>query len=295
MSSSVRAGLDHLTSLEFPEVEHAYSERDTILYALGVGFGIDPLDPEQLAFVYGPALRVAPTMASVLAGPGLWFRRTEVGIDYAAVVHGSERIELDAPLPPAGVVAARTRIIAVIDKGAAKGALVVTEREIRDRRSGQRLATVRQTAFCRGDGGRGGSHAAADAPHMVPDRLPDAVCTLPTQPQAALIYRLSGDLNPLHADPRAAASAGFPRPILHGLATYGVIGHALVRTLCGYDSTRLRGIDCRFTAPVFPGDAIRTEIWRDGAVLSFRALVDGRVVADNGWARMFEPVGTDCG
>lgn len=278
--------LGRLTSLEFPEIEHAYTERDTILYALGIGFGIDPLDLDQLAFVYEPGLKVAPTMAAVLAYPGFWYRDRDLGIDFTKIVHGSERIVLERPLPPAGIVTARNRVVAVIDKGAARGALVVTERAIHERPSGELLATVRQTAFCRGDGGRGGTHDTAPVPHPVPARAPDAVCTLPTQPQTALIYRLSGDPNPLHVDPRAAAKVGFPGPILHGLATYGVIGHALMRCMCGYDPLRLRGIDCRFTAPVFPGEAIRTDIWRDGAVLSFRAFVGDRVVADNGWAAL---------
>jgi len=231
----------------------------------------------------------------VLAAPGAWYRRKDVGIDYAQVVHGSERIELAAPLPPAGVVTARTRVVAVVDKGAGKGALVVSERALHDQATGRLLATVRQTAFCRADGGRGGTHASVPPPHLAPNRPPDLVCTLPTQPQAALIYRLSGDLNPLHADPRTAAAAGFPRPILHGLATYGLIGHAILRSFCGYDPSRLRAMDCRFTSPVFPGDTVRVELWRDSAVASFRARVDSRVVADCGWARLIEPGAADCG
>jgi acyl dehydratase len=288
-------GLEQLTAIEFPDVEHAYGPRDTILYALGIGFGIDPLDSDQLAFVYEPGLRAMPTMATVLAAPGFWYRDRAIDIRHEAVVHASERIELAAPLPAAGALVARTRVVSVIDKGAAKGVLIVTERKIRERATDRLLATVQQTAFCRADGGRGGTHATSPAPHIVPGRPPDAVCTLPTQPQGALIYRLSGDLNPLHADPRAARAAGFPRPILHGLATYGVIGHALVRSLCGYDPARLRAIDCRFTAPVFPGDAIRTEMWQDGSTISFRAYADDRMVADNGWATLFDDSIADCG
>jgi acyl dehydratase len=276
-----------LLATDFPEIEHAYTQRDTMLYALGIGFGIDPLDAAQLAFVTEDGLKSAPTMAVVLSYPHGWYRRT--GIDFLRVVHASERIVLHRALPPEGVVAARMRVVSVIDKGAGKGALVVAERDI-FARTGAKLASVRHVGFCRGDGGCGSAGAALPPPQPLPARAPDAACTLPTQPQMALIYRLSGDRNPLHNDPATAARAGFSRPILHGLATYGVIGHALLRTLCDYDPARLHGMDCRFTAPVFPGETIRTEIWRDGNVASFRALVDGRVVADNGWAAIGEPL-----
>lgn len=295
MSSGSLMGLERLTDIAFPEVEQSYGPRDTILYALGIGFGVDPLDRDQLAFVYEPGLRAMPTMATVLAAPGFWYRERDTGIRHTSVVHASERIELAAPLPAAGLVVARTRVVSVIDKGAPKGALVVTERTIRDRATDRLLATVQQTAFCRADGGRGGTHTAGPAPHIVPSRSPDLDCTLPTQPQSALIYRLSGDLNPLHADPDIARAAGFPQPILHGLATFGVIAHALVRSLCGYDPARLRAMDCRFTAPVFPGDAIRTEMWQDGATISFRAYAGDRMVADNGWAALFDDSAANCG
>ena len=276
--------LSRLRERPFPEVEHAYSERDTMLYALGAGYGIDPLDTEQLRFVYEAALKAAPTMATVLAHPGVWY--SNIGLDYVRVVHASERIEIDHPLPPSGVLVARTRVVDFIDRGHRRGGFLVSQREIHDKTTGTRLATVTQTAFCRADGGRGGTSTVSPTPHKLPERAPDAVCSLPTQPQTALIYRLSGDPNPLHVDPAVAALAGFARPILHGLATYGVVGHALLRTLCGYDPARLRGMDCRFTAPVMPGDTIRTEIWQDGETVSFRALVGDKAVVDNGWARV---------
>ncbi len=276
--------LSHLRDTPFDEVEHAYGERDSILYALGAGFGADPLDTAQLAFVYEPWLKAAPTMATVLAHPGVWYKN--IGIDYVKVVHASERIEIFHPLPPQGVLVARNRVVDFIDRGHRKGGFLVSERDIRDKATGLKLATVTQTAFCRADGGRGGTSTVSPVPHKVPDRAPDAVCSLPTTTQAALIYRLSGDPNPLHIDPAIAALAGFPRPILHGLATYGVVGHALLRTLCGYDTARLRAMDCRFTSPVYPGDTIRTEMWQDGETVSFRALVGEKAVVDNGWARI---------
>ena len=151
---------------------------------------------------------------------------------------------------------------------------------------------MKQTTFCRADGGFGGAKRDTPAPHAIPDRAPDLVCDLPTRPEMALIYRLSGDVNPLHADPEFARSGGYPRPILHGLATMGVAGHALLKTLCGYDPARLTGMSLRFSAPVFPGETIRTEIWQDndkaGAVVSFRARVMERdvVAINNGRAEI---------
>ena len=274
---------DRLMALQFPEIEHRYTPRDAMLYALGVGCA-DPMDAAQLDFAVETRLKVAPTMAVVLAYPGFWYRDLDTGLDFQKVVHGSESVTLDRPLPAEATVVAQNRVVGIIDKGPGKGALVTTRREIFEKSSGERLATVIQTAFCRGDGGIGGPAGAAPQPHPLPQRAADIACTLPTQPQAALIYRLSGDLNPLHCDPHFALAAGYPRPILHGLATYGVVGHALLRSACGYDPARLRAMECRFSAPVFPGDAVRTEIWLDGAELSFRAFAGERLVVNNGRA-----------
>ena len=283
---------DRLMALRFPEIEHHYTARDVILYALGAGYGTDPMDPAQLGFTVETRLQAAPTMAAVLAYPGFWYRDLDSGLDYQKVVHGSESITLDRVLPVAATVVAQNRVVGIVDKGPGKGALVTSRREIFEKASGARLATVTQTAFCRGDGGIGGPAGAPPPPyppphplpHLLPDREADIACTLPTQPQAALIYRLSGDLNPLHCDPDTARAAGFPRPILHGLATFGVVGHALLKSACGYDPALLASMECRFSAPVFPGDAVRTEIWRDGRVLSFRAFVGDRLVIANGRA-----------
>ncbi len=163
----------------------------------------------------------------------------------------------------------------MIDKGAGKGALVYTERKITDKASGALIATVTQTTFCRADGGFGGPPRESPPAHKIPERAPDLVCDLGTRPEQALIYRLSADRNPLHVDPEVAKAAGYPRPILHGLGTFGVVGHALLKSVCGYDPTRVRSFAGRFSAPVFPGETIRTEFWRDGDVVSFRALGAG--------------------
>ena len=140
-----------------------------------------------------------------------------------------------------------------------------------DKATGDLIATVTQTTFCRADGGFGGPPRQAPEPHPLPTRAPDAVCDLGTRPEAALIYRLSGDRNPLHAEPAFAKQAGYPRPIMHGLGNFGISGHAVLKTMCGYDPSKLASFACRFSAPVFPGETIRTEMWRDGAVVSFRA------------------------
>jgi acyl dehydratase len=279
---------DKLLALKIPDVEASYGPKDCMLYALGVGLGLDPLDEAQLSFVYEKHLKVLPTMAVVIGYPGFWAKELDTGIDWVKVVAGEHSLELHRPLAPSGTVISRTRVLDVVDKGAGKGAIVYSERTIDDKQSGERIATIVQTTFCRGDGGFGGPPRETRPVHPIPERAPDLACDLPTRPEAALIYRLSADPNPLHADPAVAKAAGFPRPILHGLATFGVAGHAIVKSLCDYDPTRLTAIAGRFSAPVFPGETIRTEIWRDGKVVSFRARVVERdvIALNNGRAEI---------
>lgn len=261
---------EKLMNIEIPTIEQSYTEKDTILYALGVGLGQDPTDREQLRFVYENNLKALPTQAVVLAHPGLWVRDLDTGIDYVKVVHGEQGLVLHKPLPASGTVLGISRVTGVFDKGEGRGALVLSERKIVEKSTGDLLATISQTTFCRGDGGFGGPSGPTPAPHVLPEREADMVCDLATVPQAALIYRLNADMNPLHADPDIAAKAGFPQPILHGLATYGVSGHAVLKSVCDYDPGRLKSLDCRFTAPVYPGETFRTEIWIDGTIVSFR-------------------------
>ena len=279
---------DKLKSWPFPDLVHRYSERDTMLYALGLGCGADPLDRNDLRFVYEDGLQVLPTMAVTLGYPGMWLRREDIGVDWRKILHGEQGIVLHRPLSPSGTVIGRTRVTEIVDKGAAKGALLYSERDVVDEASGELVATLTSTTVLRGDGGFGGPSGPTPEPHPLPERAPDLVCDLPTLPQAALIYRLSGDYNPLHADPEVARAAGFDRPILHGLCTFGVAGRALVRTVCGHDPARLRRMQVRFSAPVFPGETIRTEVWRDGAIVSFRSRVLQRdlVVLNNGMAEV---------
>jgi len=273
---------DKLMALEIAPAEQVYEPKDCMLYALGCGLGHDPMNDDELAFVYEKNLKVLPTMATVLGHTGSLVRDPHTGIDWVMVVNGEQGFTLHRPLAGQGVVIGRTRIVEVIDKGAGKGALLFTERDITDKATGESVATITQTIFCRGDGGFGGPPRQAPAPHALPARDPDAVCDLGTRPEMALIYRLSGDYNPLHAEPAAAKAAGYPRPILHGLGTFGVSGHAVLKTMCNYDPARLVSFSGRFSAPVFPGETIRTEMWRDGAVVSFRArVVERDVIAIN--------------
>jgi acyl dehydratase len=276
---------EKLLALRFPEIRQAYGWRDSIIYALGTGFGQDPTDERQLRFVDETRLKAVPTMANVLAYPGFWMRDLDTGIDWVKVVHGEHAMRLHRPLPPQGEVIGRTRIVDLVDKGPGKGALVYAERIVTDAASGETLATLLQTVFCRGDGGFGGKGEALRTPHPVPERAPDFSIDMPTHPQMALIYRLSGDLNPLHADPAVARKAGYDRPILHGLATYGVAGHGLMAALCDYEPERFLAIEGRFSAPVFPGEPITIDIWREEpGRAAFRARVATRnaVVFNNG-------------
>jgi acyl dehydratase len=281
---------DRLMALDIPVVEHTYTTKDTILYALGVGLGHDPLDEKQLAFVTEKDLRALPTLVTVLGHSAFWIRDLDTGIDYLRLVHGEESIRLHRPLPAAGTVIGKTRVLDIVDKGPGKGAVLYAERTVTDKASGELLASVVHTVFCRGDGGFGGpaQTTVAAVPHALPQRTPDLVCDLSTRPETALIYRLSGDLNPLHSDPATAKAAGFPRPILHGLASFGVVGHALLKTVCDYDPARLSAMEGRFSAPILPGETIRTEMWRDGNVVSFRARVVERdvIAISNGRAEI---------
>lgn len=277
---------DKIMNWPFEPVEQTYTANDTILYALGLGLGANPLDENELNFVFEEAENFAaiPTMAVVLAGPGFWVRDPNSGIDWQKVLHGEQEIELHAPVPTAATVVGQTRVTEIIDKGADKGALLYSEKTLTDKATGTLIATTRSTTFARGNGGFGGPTEPTRPVHKLPEREPDEFCDLKTLPQSALIYRLSGDNNPLHASPAVAAAAGFKAPILHGLCTLGVAGHALLKTCCDYDPARFKSLALRFSSPVYPGETIRTEIWRDGNVMSFRSRVVERdvVVLNNG-------------
>jgi acyl dehydratase len=272
----------------FEDVVQSYTKKDSIIYALSLGLGLDPTDPAELHFVYEKGLMTFPTMAVVMGHPGPWMKDPATGIDFVRVLHGEQYLQIEKSLPAEGTIIGRTRVVEIIDKGAGKGALIFTERKIYERKSGDLLNTQNATVFARGNGGFGGPAIPAPESHRLPAREPDKTVDLPTSPQAALLYRLNGDYNPLHADPEIAAKAGFEAPILHGLATYGMVARALLKAFDIEDPSRLVSFGLRFSAPVYPGETIRTEIWNDGHVISFRASVVERelIVLNNGRAEI---------
>ncbi len=274
---------------DFGRIVHAYTQRDTMLYALGLGIGADPLDEGELRFVFEKELQAVPTMATVLGSPGFWWRDPRTGAAWVKLVHGEQAVRLFQPLPVAATLVATNKVVSITDKGEGKGAIAVIERELRDEQSGELVAKGRNVTFLRGDGGysqQGGQSDPGPEPlPSVPDRPCDVEVSLPTLQRQALIYRLSGDYNTLHADPAVARAAGFERPILHGLCTYGMAAHALLRTVCNHDAARIRSVAVRFTAPVTPGETVRFQFWDAGnGVFHLRASVDARnaIVLNNG-------------
>ena len=272
---------DHLMSLKTQDQRFSYGDRETMLYALGVGFGRDPLNTNELPYVYEKDLQTIPTMSSVIAwGAG---NMAQSGINYLMVVHGEQKLTLHRPLPAAADISVDSRIVGAWDKGADKGAIIVSETEVSEV-GGDKLCTMQSTTFARGDGGFGGPTEGAPQPHALPDRDPDMTVDVDTRPDQALLYRLSGDRNPLHADPEIAKMAGFDAPILHGLCTYDTCCRAVISHALGYDATQIKGFDVRFSSPVFPGETISVDIWKDPGMISFRARVAARntVVINNG-------------
>lgn len=291
---------DQLKQRAFAPQHQHYSERDTMLYALSLGLGNDPMDDSALPFVYEGmpgGLLALPSQAVVLGYPGFWAREPDTGIDWVKLLHGEQRMRLHRPLPANADVVGHNRITHITDKGEGKGAILVTERRV-ETTGGDLIATVQQVSVLRGDGGysqQGGGQPSDDPlPPLVAtptDREPDWSDAQIIRPEAALLYRLMGDYNPLHADPEVARKAGFKRPILHGLASYGLVTRAILRQCCDNNPARLKGLDIRFTSPVYPGETLVTDIWRvDGNAnqLQVRARVAERdlVVLSHGHAEL---------
>jgi acyl dehydratase len=271
-----------MLSLKTEGAETSFGEIDVLLYALGVGMGGDPMNRDELPFVYEKNLKVLPTFATVIS-PGRGGVQSGTapaqgsGINFLMVLHGEQRLTVHKPLPANADLYADRRTTHVIDKGAGKGALIVNETVLRSKADGEKLITLSGTIFARADGGFGGPSEGGPIPHEIPsNRAPDKEVSIATRPDQALIYRLSGDRNPLHSDPDIAMAAGFPRPILHGLCSYGVVCRAVVQGYAGYDAALIRQFDVRFAAPVFPGETITTRMWKDGPVISFDAVVKER-------------------
>lgn len=271
-----------LTGTTFPVKTFAYDDTRTMLYGLGAGMGRDPLDGSELPFVTENNLKALPSMATVIAWDDTWL--PEIGIDVGRVVHGEQRITLHKPLAPQGRLSSAMRIVDVFDKGEGRGAVLYVRTDLTDLDDGQPLATLHSTIFARGDGGFGGPQGSPPPLAPVPDRPADLEIDHDSLGCQALIYRLLGDRNPLHSDPEFARSVGFERPILHGLCTYAVAVRAIVKGLCDHEPARVAHVEARFTAPVFPGETIATELWRTPEGGAFRARVRerDRVVLDRG-------------
>jgi acyl dehydratase len=268
------------------DIRASYGARDCILYALGIGLGMDPIDPGQLRFVYEKNLVAFPTLATTLG----WMGRLtdpEFGIDERMVVLADQRVVLHRPLAPEATLISRPYVKEIIDKGEGNAAVLQFTRDLTTE-DGTLVATVEGSTLARKHGGFGGKATQSPEPAPIPSREPDAVCDLPTPPNLAQLFRLTGDTNPLHIDPERAKVAGFPRPILHGMASFGVAAHAVLRTIAEYRPERLASIEARFARPVFPGETVRTEMWRDGDTVAFRCrtVERGEVVIDNGLARL---------
>jgi acyl dehydratase len=258
-------------------VEVSWISKDALLYALGVGAGADPV--KELSFTTentrSVAQRVLPTFAVSLVGGG---DITLGDFDSAQLLHGAQSVETFGALPPDGAGLVRSQVAAIHDKGSA--AVAVLESTLEDV-SGAVLARTESTVYVRGEGGFGGPRGDAE-PWSRPDRPADHVVEYPTRRDQALLFRLSGDRNPLHSDPASAADAGFDRPILHGMASYGFTGRALLHTLCDSDPARFRRMSARFAAIVNPGDTLTVHIWDDGELSRFVTMVGDTVVLDRG-------------
>ena len=267
---------EKIMSLETKNQEFSYSDRETMLYGLGVGFGKDPLNNEELKFVYERDLKTVPSMATVISwGAG---NMRESGINYLLVLHGEQRLKMYEPLPHSADILVDSSVKGVFDKGKEKGALIITETDIKLKENENLLCTLSSTTFARGDGGFGGPSDGAPEPHLIPERKSDDEFLQILNQTRPLIYRLSGDRNPLHSDPEIAKAAGFDVPILHGLCTYGTACRTIISNVCNYDSTLIEEFNVRFSSPVYPGEKISTEIWKDDNVISFRCWVRDRNV-----------------
>ncbi|AEF39370.1 MaoC/PaaZ C-terminal domain-containing protein [Hoyosella subflava] len=246
---------------ELGQTSFSWESSDVLLYHLGIGAGADPLDSRELRYAYEKDLRVLPTFATVAATmrasepPRVSFPGIE--IDLAKVVHGSQSVTAHRPLPVAGKATASSRITDVFDKG--KAAVIVQETDVTSE-DGEPLWTAQSRIFARGEGGFGGDRGPSERIDL-PDREPDVTVSTATLPQQALLYRLCGDRNPLHADPDFAQAAGFDQPILHGLCTYGVVAKAVTDAVLDGDPTLVRSWSARFAGIVLPGETLRTKIW----------------------------------
>ena len=263
--------------IELPATQFEYTDRDVMLYALGVG-------ATELDFVYERSLKALPTFAVIPAFPAMMGMSAGIEINLVMVLHGEQSFRIHKTIPTKGKLTTTGKVASVYDKG--KGALANVETETRDE-NGELIFTNTSGVFVRGAGGFGGERGP-EAGNVPPERAPDKTVEMETLPIQAMIYRLSGDRNPLHIDPDFAKMAGYDRPILHGLCTFGHVGRAVLREHCGNDASRFVGLSVRFSGVVYPGDTIITEMWDEGSgkVVLQAKTQEGRVVISNAAAEV---------
>jgi acyl dehydratase len=255
----------------------SFTDRDAILYALCLGLGADPTNPRTLPFVYENQLKVVPTLPTVLA----WVAAptfAQLGVDPVTALHGEQKIELHRIIAVPSTVTVQGSVVEVYDKGRGRGAVIVTRHVLTDADDGCAVATLTTTCFARAEGGCGGSSRAPPPPHPIPGRPPDHSLDIVTRPELALLYRLTGDRNPIHASPEAARSAGFDRPLLHGLCSFGMSCRAVLEICADFDPARIASHQARFAAPVYPGETLTIDLWRDGGIVSFEGRIRARGV-----------------
>jgi len=270
-----------------PEVRQKYTARDTMLYALGLGLGrgSSASCAQEMRYVYEKELSALPTLGLVLGYPGLWMADLATGIDVRRLLHGAQVVRLARPLPAEGDIVGTSAVVSIVDKGPGRDALVVTRRRVIDTVKDELLCELDVVSVLRGQGGFGGVATGAPVFAAIPDRAPDLEDHWDLDERAALIYRLSGDFNPLHVDDALAKSVGFARPILHGLCTLGSAVCSVSRVALGFETERIGAVAARFTAPTYPGQRLRTQVWREHGELRFRCFTDGEgagCVLDNG-------------
>ena len=272
---------DEIMSLKSENIEISYTDKDSILYGLGVGLGNDPMDIDELKYVYENGQIALPSMATNFQYHSSLLMSAK--LNFVMVVHGEQKLSIINPIPVSGDFLADMKVISCFDKGTSKGAIIDVETTVKLKSDGTEICKLISTTFARGDGGFGGPESPPQE-IFESEGTPDIVDEITTKPDQALIFRLSGDYNPLHSDPNFAKAAGFPKPILHGLCTYGVACRSIVKTACDNDVKNLKSFNCRFSSPVFPGETIVTEMWKNGNVINFQSKVKERdkIILKNG-------------
>ena len=272
---------DEIMSLKSENIEISYTDKDSILYGLGVGLGNDPMDIDELKYVYENGQIALPSMATNFQYHSSLLMSAK--LNFVMVVHGEQKLSIINPIPVSGDFLADMKVLNCFDKGASKGAIIDVETTVKLKSDGAEICKLISTTFARGDGGFDGPESPPQE-IFEPEGSPDIVDEITTKPDQALIFRLSGDYNPLHSDPNFAKAAGFPKPILHGLCTYGVACRSIVKTACDNDVKKLKSFNCRFSSPVFPGETIVTEMWKNGNDINFQSKVKERdkIILKNG-------------